>query len=157
MSNVEKAKDLIKKEKLAEKIHKLYAPNDKNCSYTDLDIECVKIVLAALEKPEGTEFNFHRYKVSSTGMVYLNIEGDLCIYEKVKAEIDRLTAENESQRGLIREFILANPDCCWRKCWSCGKKQIHRESVTPGVLCRFCGSQDTRLLKDETIVLKGKK
>jgi len=64
--------------------------------------------------------------------------------------IDRLTA-------LLREIVSANPECCWRKCWGCGKKQIHSSDVTPGVLCRFCGSQDTRLMKKETQALKGEK
>jgi len=62
--------------------------------------------------------------------------------------IDRLTTE-------LKELVSANPDCCWRKCHDCGRTQIHHESVTPGVLCRFCGSQDTRLLKKETQALKG--
>lgn len=60
-----------------------------------------------------------------------------------------------AKKRLIYELVWANPDCCWRKCWGCGKTQVHRESITPGVLCRFCGSQDTRLLKEETQALKG--
>lgn len=70
-------------------------------------------------------------------------------------EIDRLEAENKRLAELAKELIAANPDCCWRKCWNCGKVQIHRSDITPGVLCRFCGSQDTRLMKAETKVLKG--
>ncbi|MCJ7483897.1 MAG: hypothetical protein MUO31_13140 [Thermodesulfovibrionales bacterium] len=66
----------------------------------------------------------------------------------INQQIADLKAEN-------KELILASPDCCWRKCRNCGKSQIHRELVTPGVLCRFCGSQDTRLLKKETQALKG--
>ena len=103
-------------------------------------------------------------------------------YEELQAEIDRLTAMYESAKGdlddatnepesfllieelraelkakddLVKELVSANPECCWRKCWGCGKKQIHRADVTPGVLCRFCGSQDTRLMKKETQDLKG--
>ena len=67
--------------------------------------------------------------------------------------IDRLSAELKAKDELSKELLSANPDCCWRKCWECKKVQIHREDVTPGVLCRFCGSQDTRLLRKETQAL----
>lgn len=73
---------------------------------------------------------------------------------KAQDELESLTAENAKLRGTLKELLLAHPDCHWRKCWGCGKKQIHREAVTPGVLCRFCGSQDTRLLKQETESLR---
>ena len=55
----------------------------------------------------------------------------------------------------IEELISAMPECCWRKCRDCGGIHIHREAWTPGVLCRLCGSQDTRLLKKQTKALKG--
>ena len=76
------------------------------------------------------------------------------IYAK-NHDIEKFKAKLKAKDDLLKELVSANPDCCWRKCWSCGKKQIHRESITPGVLCRFCGSQDTRLLKKETQALKG--
>ena len=69
--------------------------------------------------------------------------------------VTNLQAENKLSRETLKELVLATPGCCWRKCWNCGKSQIHRDSVTPGVLCRFCGSQDTRLLEKETQALKG--
>lgn len=31
-----------------------------------------------------------------------------------------------------------------RKCWDCGNVAQHTDNVTPEVLCRKCGSQDTR-------------
>ena len=64
-------------------------------------------------------------------------------------------SEIEKELKLITEFVAANPGCCWRKCWVCGKVQIHRSDITPGVLCRFCRSQDTRLLREKTKTLKG--
>jgi len=73
----------------------------------------------------------------------------------VQSSFMRMYDKNAELKGLIKELLLAVPECCWRKCWNCGRKQIHREAVTPGVLCRFCGSQDTRLLKKETQALKG--
>lgn len=73
----------------------------------------------------------------------------------IKDKVDNLQAENAKLKKVLKEFVLAAPDCCWRRCWGCKKVQIHRESVTPGVLCRFCGSQDTRLLREETQALKG--
>ena len=76
-------------------------------------------------------------------------------YKKIKAENVKLQDENAKLREALKEFILAAPDCGWRKCWNCGKKQIHCEQITPSVLCRDCGSQDTRLLKKETQALKG--
>lgn len=34
-----------------------------------------------------------------------------------------------------------------RKCWDCGNVATHECSITPGVLCKQCGSQDTRKVK----------
>lgn len=34
-----------------------------------------------------------------------------------------------------------------RKCWNCGNVGLHRDNITPYVLCAKCGSQDTRLSK----------
>ena len=69
-------------------------------------------------------------------------------------KVAKIIVENEIHRFLLNEFLAACPDACWRKCWDCGKTQIHHEDITPGVLCRFCGSQDTRLMRKETQALK---
>lgn len=34
-----------------------------------------------------------------------------------------------------------------RKCWDCGNVAEHADSVVPHVLCKKCGSQDTRLIR----------
>ena len=68
--------------------------------------------------------------------------------------LENATILNQQLQSVIKEFVAATPGSCWRKCWGCGKIQIHQDSVTPGVLCRFCGSQDTRLMKDKTEALK---
>lgn len=34
-----------------------------------------------------------------------------------------------------------------RKCWDCGNVAEHEDSIVPHVLCKKCGSQDTRLLR----------
>jgi hypothetical protein len=34
-----------------------------------------------------------------------------------------------------------------RKCWSCGNVANHTDNIVPAVLCKKCGSQDTRPLK----------
>ena len=70
----------------------------------------------------------------------------------LRQEVKQLQADNEKLKA---EFVAVNPECCWRKCWACGKVQIHSSDITPGVLCRFCGSQDTRLLREKTKNLKG--
>ena len=36
------------------------------------------------------------------------------------------------------------PTVHWRKCHDCGTIQLHADNITPYVLCRKCGSQDTR-------------
>jgi DNA-directed RNA polymerase subunit RPC12/RpoP len=36
-----------------------------------------------------------------------------------------------------------------RKCWECGNVATHESSITPGVLCKKCGSQDTRKVRDK--------
>jgi rRNA maturation endonuclease Nob1 len=35
-----------------------------------------------------------------------------------------------------------------RKCWGCGTVAYHADNRTPYVLCRVCGSQDTRLVRE---------
>ena len=70
-------------------------------------------------------------------------------------KITKLKDENKRLKETLEELVLATPGCCWRKCRGCGRSQIHRDSITPGVLCHFCGSQDTRLLQKETQALKG--
>lgn len=36
-----------------------------------------------------------------------------------------------------------------RKCWSCKNVAEHRDSIVPEVLCKLCGSQDTRRIRTE--------
>jgi rRNA maturation endonuclease Nob1 len=42
--------------------------------------------------------------------------------------------------------MLDVPTLNKRKCHACGKEAWHAASKTPYVLCRRCGSQDTRLI-----------
>lgn len=35
-----------------------------------------------------------------------------------------------------------------RRCWACHNVAEHLDNVAPEVLCKKCGSQDTRLIKD---------
>lgn len=35
-----------------------------------------------------------------------------------------------------------------RKCWDCGSVALHEDSIVPHVLCRQCGSRDTRRLRE---------
>lgn len=39
---------------------------------------------------------------------------------------------------------------CKRKCHDCGNVAMHEDRITPWVLCKKCGSQDTRLVKEPT-------
>jgi DNA-directed RNA polymerase subunit RPC12/RpoP len=34
-----------------------------------------------------------------------------------------------------------------RKCWDCGNVATHESIIKPGVLCKKCGSQDTRKVR----------
>lgn len=36
-----------------------------------------------------------------------------------------------------------------RKCWSCKNIAEHKDSIVPEVLCKLCGSQDTRRIRTE--------
>jgi len=36
-----------------------------------------------------------------------------------------------------------------RRCWDCGNVAEHEDSIVPHVLCKKCGSQDTRLTRTE--------
>ena len=42
-------------------------------------------------------------------------------------------------------------DVHFRKCWGCGNIAEHLDSVVPHVLCKQCGSQDTRRIKTRVI------
>ena len=48
---------------------------------------------------------------------------------------------------VLKAMREAMPDCHYHKCRDCGNTAIHVDSVTPWVLCRKCGSQDTRRVK----------
>lgn len=37
----------------------------------------------------------------------------------------------------------------YRRCWDCGAINLHETDYVPGVLCKRCGSQDTRKTKNE--------
>lgn len=37
----------------------------------------------------------------------------------------------------------------YRRCWDCSAISLHGDNVTPEVCCKRCGSQDTRLMKNE--------
>ena len=48
----------------------------------------------------------------------------------------------------MRESMLTDmPTINKRKCRTCGNVAWHADNRTPYVLCRKCGSQDTRLVK----------
>lgn len=36
-----------------------------------------------------------------------------------------------------------------RKCWDCGNVAEHSDNIVPEVLCKKCGSQDTRLIREK--------
>jgi len=40
-----------------------------------------------------------------------------------------------------------------RKCWDCGNTATHQSSITPGVLCGKCGSQDTRRIRERDPIM----
>lgn len=47
----------------------------------------------------------------------------------------------------IDQVLQAAPDLHWRQCRDCMRVALHVVNVTPWVLCRNCGSQDTRPVK----------
>ena len=57
---------------------------------------------------------------------------------------------NPSAIHILRAAPFAN----WRKCWDCGRESLHVEAITPWVLCPHCKSQDTRLMRDATEMLR---
>lgn len=36
-----------------------------------------------------------------------------------------------------------------RQCWDCGSVAMHEDNIRPHVLCKKCGSQDTRKIKEQ--------
>lgn len=46
---------------------------------------------------------------------------------------------------------------CTRKCHDCGNVADHLDNIAPEVCCRNCGSQDTRLVKKQTVQLDAAK
>ncbi len=55
--------------------------------------------------------------------------------------------QNELKEQVNREMNAMKPG--YRRCHSCGSVAYHLDNVYPFVNCRECGSQDTRLLKDQ--------
>ena len=45
---------------------------------------------------------------------------------------------------MISKMLTDMPTVHQRKCWDCGNLAWHADMMTPYVLCRKCGSQDTR-------------
>ena len=41
-----------------------------------------------------------------------------------------------------------------RRCWDCGNVAVHLDFITPHVLCKKCGSQDTRRLKEQSCCVR---
>ena len=54
------------------------------------------------------------------------------------------------------QILRGAPNANWRKCWDCGSESLHMDNVTPWVLCQHCKSQDTRLMKVATELLRQK-
>jgi DNA-directed RNA polymerase subunit RPC12/RpoP len=44
------------------------------------------------------------------------------------------------------EIAISKPH--YRRCWDCGAISLHADNVTPEVLCKRCGSQDTRMIRN---------
>jgi rRNA maturation endonuclease Nob1 len=40
----------------------------------------------------------------------------------------------------------------YRRCWECGAINLHSDNVAPEVCCKECGSQDTRRMKNESLL-----
>lgn len=57
------------------------------------------------------------------------------------AELKRRASEFEKLRADI-------PTLHRRRCWDCKNEAWHADNRTPYVLCRNCGSQDTRIIKE---------
>ena len=56
-----------------------------------------------------------------------------------EAIIDEQAEAIEAKDEILEEFVLASPDCCWRKCWGCGKIQTFDE------WCKICNKKgDTK-------------
>lgn len=67
----------------------------------------------------------------------------------IKAMLDEL----EGLRELVAGALEAAPDLHWRRCRDCERESLHVEAITPWVLCRQCGSQDTRRMREKSAAL----
>lgn len=65
--------------------------------------EILKALKAEGMIPEPTELGIQRYSVSSTGVVYLDRDGDLCLWEIVKVIIDQQAEQNKEQAAKNKE------------------------------------------------------
>jgi len=53
--------------------------------------------------------------------------------------------------------LAAVPRLMWRLCYHCGSIALYIDATIPECTCRDCGSNDTRLMKQETKALRGDK
>lgn len=51
--------------------------------------------------------------------------------------------------SIINHRKVSNMGPHLRKCWPCGNVAEHADNITPHVLCKKCGSQDTRLIREK--------
>lgn len=73
----------------------------------------------------------------------------------MEAQQELLAAkEDKYAHPSISEVMEAVPGLHWRCCWNCKNVALHADCVTPQVLCRKCGSQDTRKMQQPTARLK---
>ena len=68
--------------------------------------------------------------------------------EQVRKISERTAAGYEVLLDHYQSILEHCPSVHLRKCHNCGNVSYHADNVTPHVLCKACGDQDTRAVKE---------
>ena len=85
----------------------------------------------------------------------MKITDAMSIIESAAGFSDETTPAGEAWLVIVKEIerlqVIMDglpPELHKRRCRDCGNVAYHADNITPYVLCRKCGSQDTRLIRD---------
>ena len=54
----------------------------------------------------------------------------------------------------MTEVLKAVPEINWRQCWNCGHVGVYAKQKLPECRCHECESADTRLMKQQTELIR---
>jgi len=66
-------------------------------------------------------------------------------------------SDNDFKYPEMARVLQAVPMIQWRRCWKCNQVDLYRDNMLPACRCHACGSADTRIMREESALLHGRK